>query len=202
MSAQLYRTNQRWQIWAAFLAAILIHLSAVALAALRSDDLGTGDIASPPFVDVTAEFPELTPPDPIDELPPPPAPPTSEDIFTTEETPSPPVVDRPPRAVVRRMTSNVPRSINSQAAKVLALSAPRPEYPYEARRQRLTGSGEAVLTVDSASGAVIRVAMSRSTGSSTLDDAAIRGLSRWRFRPGTVSRVITPITFTLTGAVY
>jgi protein TonB len=88
------------------------------------------------------------------------------------------------------------------SAKVLALSAPRPEYPYEARRQRLTGSGVAVLLVDPASGSVTSVSIARSTGSAILDNAAISGFKRWRFKPGTVAKVSAPITFTLTGAAY
>jgi hypothetical protein len=30
----------------------------------------------------------------------------------------------------------------------------------------------------------------------------VTGLKRWRFRPGTVSSVTCPVTFTLTGASY
>jgi len=88
------------------------------------------------------------------------------------------------------------------SAKVLALSAPRPEYPYEARRQRLTGTGVALLLVDPASGAVTDVSIVRTTGSAILDNAAISGFRRWRFNPGTVSKVHAPITFTLTGVAY
>jgi len=39
-------------------------------------------------------------------------------------------------------------------AKALAISAPRPPYPYEARAKRITGSGVITLAVDSASGDV------------------------------------------------
>lgn len=85
---------------------------------------------------------------------------------------------------------------------MFALSAPRPEYPYEARRQKITGDGIALLTIDPNSGEVIDTMMSKSTGNSLLDSAARAGLSRWRFKPGTVSSVICPITFTLTGVAY
>jgi protein TonB len=88
------------------------------------------------------------------------------------------------------------------SAKVLALSAPRPEYPYEARRQRITGEGVVAMTVDPATGHVSSVSMSKSTGSPFLDNAALAGFRRWRFKPGTVSSVRCPITFTLTGASY
>lgn len=88
------------------------------------------------------------------------------------------------------------------SARVLAGRAPRPEYPYEARRGKITGNGVSVMTVDAASGNVIDVVMSKSTGSLLLDNAAITGLRRWRFKAGTVSKVECPITFTLVGALY
>ena len=88
------------------------------------------------------------------------------------------------------------------AAKVLALNAPRPEYPYEARRQKITGNGVVVMNIDPASGSVTGVTMAKSTGSAFLDNAAIAGFRRWRFKPGSVSTVTCPVTFTLSGASY
>ncbi|MDQ6626755.1 MAG: TonB family protein [Verrucomicrobiota bacterium] len=88
------------------------------------------------------------------------------------------------------------------AAKVVAINAPRPEYPYEARRQRLIGTGIVVLNVDPATGYVASASMRQSTGNAVLDNAALSAFRRWRFRPGTVSTVQTPITFTMTGAQY
>jgi TonB family protein len=88
------------------------------------------------------------------------------------------------------------------SAKAFALSAPRPEYPYEARRQKITGDGVVVMTVDPVTGNVISVSMSRTTGSPFLDNAALAGFKKWRFKTGTVSSVTCPVTFTLTGASY
>ena len=92
--------------------------------------------------------------------------------------------------------------MSMSSAKAVAISAPRPEYPYEARRARLTGSGVAVMTVEPSIGAVTEVVMAQSTGSSILDNAATSAFRRWRFKPGTVTKVRTPITFTMTGAQY
>ena len=83
-----------------------------------------------------------------------------------------------------------------------AVSAPRPEYPYEARRRKITGEGIVVMNVDPVSGSVTSVTMSKTTGSAFLDNAAIAGFKRWRFKPGTVVSVTCPVTFTLTGASY
>lgn len=88
------------------------------------------------------------------------------------------------------------------SAKVFALSAPRPQYPYEARRQKITGDGIALMTIDPGTGNVVDVTMSKSTGNVFLDNAAVTGFRRWRFKPGTLSSLTCPVTFTLTGAGY
>ena len=82
-----------------------------------------------------------------------------------------------------------------QVAK--ALKAPRPEYPYEARRSLITGTGVVVVEVDPPTGKVTRAYMAQSTGSRLLDDAALSAFRRWEFTPGTVARMRTPITFTM-----
>src|SRR6478736_1166600 len=58
------------------------------------------------------------------------------------------------------------------------------------------------MSVDTGSGAVTSAEMAQSTGSPILDNAATSAFRRWRFKPGTVSRVRTPITFTMGGASY
>jgi TonB family protein len=83
------------------------------------------------------------------------------------------------------------------SAKVVAISVPRPEYPYEARRNHITGRGTVVIYVDPKSGIVTRAVMAQSTGSWILDNAALSAFRRWRFKPGTVSMVRTPINFSM-----
>jgi TonB family protein len=87
-------------------------------------------------------------------------------------------------------------------AKAFALNAPRPEYPYEARSRHLTGSGIAVISVDPITGFTTAVAMEQSIGNRILDNSIVSAFRRWRFRPGSPSRVRIPITFLLTGAQY
>jgi len=79
----------------------------------------------------------------------------------------------------------------------VAVYAPRPTYPFEARARHLQGSGTEIVTVDPATGNVINVVMAMSTGSGMLDDAALSAFRHWRFKPGTVSKLRIPITFTL-----
>ena len=75
------------------------------------------------------------------------------------------------------------------------LSMPRPEYPHAARPKRLHGRGYYELTFDLKTGMVTRVRVSESTGSKLLDDTAISALSRWRARPGHISRMRVPFNF-------
>src|SRR5438045_2168212 len=52
------------------------------------------------------------------------------------------------------------------------------------------------------SGRVSSASMGTSIGSPILDNAATSAFSQWRFKPGSVSKVKIPITFTMTGAQY
>ena len=87
-------------------------------------------------------------------------------------------------------------------AKAFVLSAPRPDYPYEARSRHITGSGIAVITVDPNSGLAVDAMMEQSIGNPILDNSTVSAFRRWRFKPGTPPRVRIPITFVLTGAQY
>jgi TonB family protein len=89
-----------------------------------------------------------------------------------------------------------------KAARAVAISAPRPEYPYEARRARITGKGIAVMHVDTSTGVVSDAVMAQSTGHAILDNAALGAFRRWRFKPGTVAMVKLPITFAMAVTVY
>ena len=87
-------------------------------------------------------------------------------------------------------------------AKASAISAPRPEYPYEARSRHITGSGVCIVSVDVGSGNVTDASMAQSIGNPILDNSALSAFKRWRFKPGSVAKVRIPITFTMTGASY
>jgi TonB family protein len=85
--------------------------------------------------------------------------------------------------------------------KALAIYAPRPQYPYEARARRQVGAGVAILAVDPNTGVVKKAEMAISTGHGVLDNAALEAFREWRFKPGTVSKVKIPIRFTMGGSV-
>jgi TonB family protein len=91
----------------------------------------------------------------------------------------------------------------SDSRKAIALSAPRPDYPYEARSRHITGSGVVVMTIDVSTGAVTDASMAQSTGSPILDNAAVSAFRRWRFAPGTTQSTLRiPVNYTATGVSY
>jgi periplasmic protein TonB len=183
----------------------MIHFAAVGLASIHQHkQIDEAALIETGFADLDFE-----PPPPIDDpLPPDAIAPASIPNPTDDLIPEPP--NLPPvrtRVIklarpIQRVRNGTPGSLTLSTAKVLALMAPRLEYPYEARRQKITGNGIVIITVDSASGWVTDVMIEASTGSPLLDNAAITGFRRWRFKPGTVSRVRTPVSFILTGVQY
>lgn len=203
--ALLYQPNQRWRIGAALAAAAVIHLAAIAVASMypqeQIDEIsGPGpseiflDPGSPP--DDPTPAPEMVAPTPTED--------TADKLFADERITQPPVRPQINKRVapINKVRNTNSGSLSLSSAKIVALSAPRPEYPYEARRQRITGSGIVAMTVDPVTGMVTEVSMWQSTGSAYLDNAAITGFRRWRFKPGTAFKIKSPITYTLTGAAY
>jgi len=79
------------------------------------------------------------------------------------------------------------------SAKAMAIRAPLPVYP---SRHHITGDGVCIVTVDTASGKVTDATMEQSTGNAILDKSTTDAFRQWRFKPGTVSRVRVPITYT------
>jgi len=195
----LFRPPPRWHLWTALGGAVVIHLGAVVAAMKREPPpVDLSDIPTA-VVEATMEAPpEPTPPP--EEVPvatPPPAPPEVRPEYVEERTPPP----RQPRPV-KVMPIKAPAAMSISSAKALATYAPRPQYPYEARSRKIMGSGVCVVTVDTASGSVTEATMAQSIGNPLLDNSAVTAFRQWRFRPGTVSKVKIPITFTMTGASY
>jgi TonB family protein len=196
----LYRRRGRWTSWIAFVCAVTIHLGAVVLgknksqsAKLENFSPGESDVE---LVDTEPELPSpeqsITPP-PMEQIP------LDQDNFQ-EENLTPPTIrlrkkSRP--AVLVRGTIASFRSV-----KAMVTYAPRPVYPYEARRNRIMGSGTALLRIDPTMGTVTDVLTAQSCGNAILDNATLEAFRRWRFKPGTAPTVQVPITYTLTGASY
>jgi TonB family protein len=197
--ALLHRPGRPWTFWIAFACAAGIHVGAIVLAKNTSEKLVTQNFRPPGVeVDVFDNNPEdaaseqtITPP--AEQFSP------KQDTFLEERRPPTPV--RPRRkTLAASFTTGTPARLGS--VKALVMYAPRPAYPYEARRQRLTGSGIALLTVDPVVGSVTSVWMTQSCGNTMLDKATLDAFRRWRFKSRTVVNVEVPITYTLTGVSY
>jgi protein TonB len=201
----LYRPPPRWHVWAALGGAALIHVVAVVAAIKREPppvDLSNIPDAVVIGLDQQEQPPEPTPPPEEPEAPPPPPPQTSEPEFK-EEQPTPPPKNKPAAKVAPiARPQQQGATLSASGAKAAALFAPKPEYPYEARSKKLTGSGVCVVTVDTSTGNVTDATMAQSTGNPILDNSATSAFRRWRFKPGAVSKAKIPVTFTLTGASF
>ncbi len=67
-----------------------------------------------------------------------------------------------------------------------AIYTPKPVYRAEWAKQRLTGKGVVLVTIDKQTGNVTGAKMLTSTGNPQLDGAALQAYSQWRFDPRTV----------------
>jgi TonB family protein len=127
-----------------------------------------------------------------------------------EQTPRPEEVATP-AATVERKTHAKPRATPSArpeiagspvtgvmslaAARAIAVKTRIPDYPYQAQRTNITGSGVCLMQVDTATGKVVSATMEQSTGNALLDKVTTDAFKKWRFKPGTASEVRVPITY-------
>ncbi len=186
-----------------------MHGIAVALAFHKEPPpIDTSDIPTA-SIEATLDQPpadEPTPPPediPVPEAPPPPE---IQPEFHEEQTPPPQKNKQKAQPIKAPQVAGPPKPpgmMTASGAKAVAVSAPKPDYPYEARSRKITGSGVALLSVDVQSGSVSDATMAQSTGNPILDNSALSAFRRWRFKPGACSpKVKIPITFTMTGASY
>ncbi|MBD5641406.1 MAG: energy transducer TonB [Desulfovibrio sp.] len=79
---------------------------------------------------------------------------------------------------------------------------PQPQYPELARRRGQEGTVNVRCQVDAA-GRVQSVELAKSSGFRLLDEAALKTVAKWKFRPGTrdgapvAGTVIVPVRFQL-----
>lgn len=184
-------------------AALAVHGSAIVLAGMKHE-APPADLSDIPLAVVEATLeaePEPTPPPEEIIVPIPEPEPEQTPEFREESTPPPKV--RPQKvAPIKAPQVGRPGTLSISNAKALAVYSPRPAYPYEARSRHIMGSGVCVVEVDSASGRVTSATMAQSIGNPILDNSAVSAFRQWRFKPGTVSKVRIPITFTMAGASY
>ena len=203
--AIFYKPRPRWHFVGSLAVAVAIELAAVAIANIHRAEAPPEEISMPsaPIDAVITELPPESTPPPEEEPPPPPPPPDEPTEFTIQEpTPPPRAPQAPPPKPRPKVAENKGTSYSGTVAYSSArdfVSAPRPVYPYEARRSKQTGSGRFVITFDD-SGSPTDVSAAQSTGSPILDQTSINTFMRWRCKPGTYHKVAVPITYTLSGA--
>jgi protein TonB len=192
----LYKPPPRWQFWTALGGALLIHIGAV-IASMKHEAPPV-DLSNIPTAEVTATLEAqeqpTPPPEDIPLPPPPPEPQVVPEFHEEQATP-------PPRQAAKAAAPIKAPPVSMSSARANAIFAPKPDYPYEARARKITGSGVCVLTVGP-DGGVTDSVMAQSIGSPILDNSAASTFRRWRFKPGMYSKVKVPITYTLTGASY
>jgi TonB family protein len=196
--AMIYRSGSRWQIVAAFTAAVAIHLSAVAIASLHQEIPISLLICA--FTTVTIDPEVVSTTSSQTEIPAPTPPPTVPTDFV-EFPHSIRSISKSSPILPIRTIGQTPMGL-TRNAKASAIYAPRPEYPYEARSRHITGSGIAVMSVDPVTGFVENAVMEQSIGNSILDNSAINAFKRWQFKRGAARKIRIPIRFLITGPDY
>ena len=115
------------------------------------------------------------------------------------ETPPPPPPEPPPAPVAPTTPAGVPLASGSRPEPIEGRMPP-PSYPALALRRG--ESGTVVVRAEvGPDGVPTSVSVARSSGSRTLDRAAVSAVTRWQFRPAqlegrpTVGSVLVPIEF-------
>jgi len=203
MNTLIYRPNGRSLMWAAFGCATAIHLAAIALAETKSQLQlvtlidGRTDIVG---VDLAPASPAIEP----EQFSPADPPPPVRDDYFPEDISTPPTTYKKKPLTAQPIVRSIGKTSPAYSGPIRAavLYGPRPPYPYEARRDHVTGSGIALLTIDPSTGRVIDARMRQSTGSAVLDNVTVDTLRGWRFKPIGMRTVNVPITYTLAGGSY
>lgn len=81
--------------------------------------------------------------------------------------------------------------------KHLLLVAVRPDYTYEARSRKRTGSGLFELKFDYESGRLREVHVVKSFGDRLLDGPTIATLKVWQAKPRSIHTLLVPVRFVL-----
>jgi TonB family protein len=87
-------------------------------------------------------------------------------------------------------------SLSDEELLRYAVVSPPAGYPPEAQQKNMSGSGLYELQIDK-SGKTAAVKVVRSAGQAVLDKAAKSAFLKWRFKPGTLTRVTTPVSWSV-----
>ena len=88
-----------------------------------------------------------------------------------------------------------PTTAEAAGRQNLLLQHPRPEYPEEAKRKRISGAGVFQVKFDYDTGHLREVHIVRSTGQPALDQACITALKQWQAKPHSLHTITVPMAF-------
>jgi hypothetical protein len=177
--AHIYHRPSQWPIATALGTAVVIHLSAVAIAFHRepiTQPTASDSITFP----VDGEDTQPVPPD-SDISVPLPAPVPTADFIEPQETSRSTNRNQNFTPIRRQGQTQIAAVSNGKA---FPLSAPRPDYPYEARSRHITGSGIVIISVDPITGFATAVTMEQSIGNPVLDNSTVSALPPLAFQTG------------------
>jgi TonB family protein len=89
------------------------------------------------------------------------------------------------------------RAATERTGKEVILYSPWPRFPLAAAAHGVAGSGRYLLRIDPHTGQVVEVQILQTMHDQRLDDAAVKTLRQWRFKPNTVRKFVVPIDFDL-----
>jgi TonB family protein len=213
--AYVYRpTPKRW-IAIMIVISLLVHVSLLGIAAIWRTGVKPPAVEEEP-AELIADFdapeenadntPEPTPEDTPE--PTPEEPDTTPDMADEEPTPTPTPREKPPAPPKPKLTpvppgtkrgavpqAGVPGGVGKPGG--VGWSMPRPNYPFQARKMHLTGSGVIRVTTD-ASGRVVSATMIKSIHPILDQEAVTYARNNWKGPPNSTNT--KPIDFVLTGA--
>ena len=107
-----------------------------------------------------------------------------------------------PDRKAEQVASKAPIGESSPPAPAGGSGKPRPQYPELARKRGQEGTVSVRCQVD-ANGHVTNVSLARSSGFRLLDEAALKAVGKWKFKPGrkdgacVAGTVVVPVQFRL-----
>ncbi len=93
------------------------------------------------------------------------------------------------------LAADIPKFDQSMLVSGSVLKEQRPDYPFEARKNRIQGSGVFVLNISQKMGHVESITIKKSTGHKILDACAMKAFITYRFKSGAPSHVWIPVDF-------